>query len=226
MDPILTPRDGGMLYTETDLTRLFPEPLNAITSLFFLVLAAYWLWKLRGKYRQHAYLTFSVVLLSIGAIGGSIYHGLRIWRVFIMMDWLPIMLLCVFTGIYFIVRLTRWYWAALVVIVYGIFQYLARQQMRVGGNIQLFINVNYSILGLLVLGPVLAYLLKTNFAHGKWVGFALVAFLLALLFRVVDGYEWFAFGTHFLWHTFGAIAGFCMLEFLYRINHDVSSPRP
>ncbi|RZJ64403.1 MAG: hypothetical protein EOO50_15715 [Flavobacterium sp.] len=212
------PADGGMLYTETNLDRLFPEPLNAITSLFFLVIAAYWLWKLRGEYREHSYLTLCVFLLLVGAIGGSIYHGLRQWRIFIMMDWLPIMLICVFTGVYFVAKLTRWYVAAGVVLLYGLFQFFVRQQMRKGDNVQLFINVNYAVLGMLVLFPVLAFLWKNKFANGKWVAYAWFAFMAALTFRIADGFYWLPFGTHFLWHTFGAVAAFCMLEFVYQVN--------
>lgn len=212
------PADGGMLYTETNLDNLFPEPLNAITSLLFLALACYWLFRLRTEYMQHLYLTFSVLLLTVGAIGGSIYHGLRQWRFFIMMDWLPIMLLCVFTGIYFTAKLTRWYVAALLVVGYAAFQYFIRQQINQGDDIQIFINLNYAVLGLLVLFPVLAFLWKTRFLHGKWVGFAWLAFVLALAFRIADKYEWIPVGTHFLWHTFGAVAAYCMLEFVYQVN--------
>jgi len=212
------PSDGGMLYTETNLDRLFPEPLNAITSLLFLVLALYWFLRLRREYKQQAYLTFSVFLLTIGAIGGSIYHGLRQWRIFIMMDWLPIMLLCVFTGVYFIAKLTRWYIAAILVGGYAAFQYYIRMQIRNNEDIQVYINLNYAILGLLVLLPVIAYLYKTQFRFGKWVGFAWLAFMLALAFRIADKYEWIPVGTHFLWHAFGAVAAHCMLEFVYQVN--------
>ncbi len=41
MDVIQNPPDGGMLYTETDLGQFFPEPLNAVTSCFFLAIAVY-----------------------------------------------------------------------------------------------------------------------------------------------------------------------------------------
>lgn len=223
------PLDGGMPYTETNLENLFPEPLNAITSLFFLALAIFWVWKLKGTYREHLYLTFSVFLLTIGAIGGSIYHGLRQWGFFIMMDWLPIVLLCVFTGVYFVAKLTRWYVGALLIVGYGIFQFFIRQQIRNSEDIQFYINLNYAVLGLLVLFPVLAFLFKNRFRYGRWVGFAWISFMLALTFRIVDKYGWFSTGTHFLWHTFGAIAAYCMLEFVYQINKtqpDLVQTRP
>lgn len=40
------PPDGGIVYAETNMSQLFPEPLNAITSCFFLAIAIYWTFKL------------------------------------------------------------------------------------------------------------------------------------------------------------------------------------
>jgi hemolysin III len=213
-----TPPDGGMPYTETNLEHTFPEPLNTFTSCFFLAIAIYWTFKLRGYSRQHAFLSIAVILLYIGGIGGTIYHGLRQWGFFIMMDWLPIMLLCVSGGVYFLARLTRWYYAVLFVLAYAAFQFFARNHFREGGKIQLFININYAILAAMVLLPVGGYLISTKFKNGRWVGFALLAFVLALTFRVADPWGWMAFGTHFLWHTFGAIAAFCMFQYIYLVN--------
>lgn len=214
------PPDGGMLYTETDLEQFFPEPFNAITSLFFLFLAVYWTYRLAGRGRTHTFLSFAVALLYIGGIGGTIYHGLRQWRIFIMMDWMPIMLLCVAAGVYFLSRVVRWYYALAVVVLYTAFQFLLRQKFAEGDDIQLFININYAVLASIVLFPVLAFLVKSRYRHGRWVGFALLAFVLALTFRVTDGWGWVSFGTHFLWHVFGAVAAYCMFNYIYLINED------
>lgn len=213
------PPDGGLLYTETNMARFFPEPLNAITSLLFLAIALYWTYILWGKGKRHTFLSVAVALLYIGGIGGSIYHGLRQWRIFIMMDWLPIMLLCVAAGVYFLAKLTRWYYAVLLIVFYTLFQVFARQQM-IEGNLQLFININYAVLAGIVLFPVLGYLAATKFAYGRWVGYALLAFVAALTFRVADRWAWLTFGTHFLWHVFGAVAAWCMFRYIYLINEE------
>lgn len=212
-----TAPDGGMLYTETNLSHTFPEPLNAFTSCFFLLIAFYWTYKLWGRAKTHTFLTVALVLLYIGGIGGTIYHGLRQWRFFIMMDWMPIMLLCVSAGVYFIARLTRWYYAVLFVAAYIAFIVFGRMYFD-ENNMQLFININYGILAGMLLLPVVAFLISTGFKNGTWVGGALLAFVLALTFRVADPWGWMEFGTHFLWHTFGAIAAFCMFQYLYLIN--------
>lgn len=220
---IQNPPDGGMLYTETNLDHYFPEPLNAITSIFFLGIAIYWTFKLWGKGRQHTFLSVAVVLLYIGGIGGTIYHGLRQWNIFIMMDWLPIMLLCLAAGVYFVAKLTRWYFAVALIAAYVVFQVYVRGLMMQGGDIQLFININYAVLASVVLFPVLAFLISTNFIHGRWVGLALLAFILALTFRVADRWEWLAVGTHFLWHVFGGVAAWCMFRYIYLTNENATS---
>ena len=80
---------------------------------------------------------------------------------------------------------------------------------------QLFININYAMMAALVLLPVLAFLISTKWKNGKWVGIALIAFIVALTFRIADKWGWMSTGTHFLWHTFGAIASFCMFNYIY-----------
>lgn len=214
------PPDGGMLYAETNLQHLFPEPLNTITSCFFLAIAIYWTIKLWGKFKQHTFLSVAVVLLYIGGIGGTIYHGLRQWRFFIMMDWLPIMLLCVAAGVYFLGKVTKWYYAVAFIVIYMCFHFFGRAQLTDQGNMQLFININYGVLAGMVLFPVLAYLISTQFKHGRWVGFALLAFIGALTFRVTDNWQLTEWGTHFLWHTFGSVAAFCMFQYIYLINKN------
>lgn len=208
------PPDGGMLYTETNMAQLFPEPLNAITSGFFLAIALYWTFKMKGKFKSNPFLTYCLVLLYIGGIGGTVYHALRQWSVFIMMDWMPIMLLCVSAGVYFLAQSSKWYYAVLMVVGYVGLQFSIRNLLS-ADNVHLFVNINYALMALLVLLPVLKYLIYTQWKAGKWVGYALLSFSLALTFRIADKWEWLSFGTHFLWHSFGAIATFCMFNYIY-----------
>ena len=208
------PPDGGMLYTETNMAQLFPEPLNAITSGFFLAIALYWTFKMKGKFKSNPFLTYCLVLLYIGGIGGTVYHALRQWSVFIMMDWMPIMLLCVSAGVYFLAQSSKWYYAVLMVVGYVGLQFSIRNLLS-ADNVHLFVNINYALMALLVLLPVLKYLIYTQWKAGKWVGYALLSFALALTFRIADKWEWLSVGTHFLWHSFGAIATFCMFNYIY-----------
>lgn len=208
------PPDGGMLYTETNMAQFFPEPLNAITSGFFLMIALYWTAKMRGNFKSNPFLTYCLVLLYIGGIGGTVYHALRQWSIFIMMDWMPIMLLCVSAGVYFLAQSSKWYYGVLMILGYVGLQFFIRSLLS-GDNIHLFVNINYALMASMVLLPVLKYLIYTKWKAGKWVGYALLSFALALTFRIADKWEWLSFGTHFLWHTFGAIATFCMFKYIY-----------
>lgn len=208
------PPDGGMPYTETNMEHLFPEPFNAVTAVLFLLIAIFWTIKIKGNFKQHPFLTYCLVLLYIGGVGGTIYHSFRQWPVFIMMDWLPIMLLCVSAGIYFLAKRTKWYYALAMVLGYFLVQ-VSLRPMFTGSNQHFFINVNYALLAAMVLLPVLSYLMYTKWKAGKWVGFAFLAFILALTFRIVDKWALLSFGTHFLWHSFGAIATYCMFNYIY-----------
>ena len=208
------PPDGGMHYTETNMAQLFPEPFNAITAVFFLLIAIYWTIKIKGNFRAHPFLTYCLILLYIGGIGGTVYHSLRQWSVFIMMDWLPIMLLCISAGVYFLAQSTKWYFAVLMVFGYAGLQFLLRDLLS-AEYAHFFININYAMMALLVLVPVLIYLVRTKWKAGKWVGLALLCFVFALTFRIADKWEWITVGTHFLWHSFGAIATYCMFNYIY-----------
>lgn len=220
MPTIKIPPDGGMLYKETDMTQFFPEPLNAITALFFLVLAIFWTFKIKGNFKENAFLTYCLVLLYIGAIGGTIYHSFRQWPVFIAMDWMPIMLLCLSAGFYFIAQSTRWFYAVLMVLAYLILMFILKNWILID-NIPLFININYAIMASFVLFSVLSYLIHTKWKASKWVGFAVISFAFALTFRISDKWGWFSFGTHFLWHTFGAVATFCMFNYINLTRRNI-----
>eukprot|EP01133_Synstelium_polycarpum_P011768 gene11768-13728_t len=219
MTLLTTPADGGSVYTETNLNHFFPEPLNTVTSCFFLGIALYWTFRLRNQHQQHLYLSFALLLLYIGGIGGTLYHGLRRWHFFIMMDWVPIMLLCLSAGVYFLSKLMKWYYAMLAVVLYLGIQFWLRTVIS-KQDIQLLININYAMMATLVLLPVLAYLIHSNWKHGKWVGIALVSFICALTFRIADQWHWLDSGTHFLWHSFGAIASFCMFNYIFLVNQQ------
>lgn len=211
------PPDGGMLYAETNMAQFFPEPLNAATAVLFLVTAVFWTIKIKGSFKVYPFLTYCLVLLYIGAIGGTAYHSLRQWPVFIIMDWMPIMLLCLSAAVYFLAQSTRWYYAALAVLGYLTFMIVLRNWILTG-NISLFINLNYAIMAFLVLFSVLNYLIYTQWKYRKWVGLALLSFVFALTFRIADKWGWLSYGTHFLWHAFGAAAAFCMFNYIYLVQ--------
>lgn len=214
----ITLRDGGQPYAETDFSQWIVEPWNFVTALFFTVLALYWIFLLRNKIRQHTFLFSMVILLFIGSIGGSIYHGFRLHRVFLMMDWMPIMLITFAGSFYFFVRLWgKWWPPILLILAYFGVQGLLFSS---GVAIQTAINISYASMAFMVLFPVVWFLKKTGWKNHQLVAAALVSFGLALFSRWADKFAWFPMGTHFLWHLFGLLAVHLMMRFLYLANEN------
>lgn len=210
--------DGGPIYSETDITATIVEPYNTLSAVLFLVMSVYWYGRLRGSFMKFPYLTSSLVLLSIGGVGGLIYHAFRYSSFFLFMDWLPIMILCMMTSMYFMYKVVdSWFWSILffllIFIVDRVFWELIPSS---NGNLRA--NVNYAVLGIGVILPTLLILNKVNYKYWYYVLFAIVSFGIALFFRIVDHWGILSMGTHFLWHTFGAIAGNFMLLFIHRYN--------
>ncbi len=211
------PQDGGMVYAETDLSRFFPEPLNTISSCLFIVIALFWIIKLKAHYKTYRFLSIAVIILFIGSIGGTLYHGLRKYPVFILLDWVPIMVLCIMASIYFISKITKWYYSLAVVLLYAFFQYYLRTNLS-DRDIQLFVNINYATMAALILMPLFLFLRQSGYKNWLVIVAAIASFSAALFFRVADKWNIIPTGTHFLWHTFGALATGLMLFFIYKMK--------
>lgn len=210
-------RDGGEAYTETDLSRLIVEPWNGTSAAFFLLIVGYWALKLRGQYREHLFMSICVPILAIGGIGGTIYHAFRLHQFFLLMDWLPIMILCLSASVYFFIKVfERWVPAVLLVLTVLVSQVMMFQTEVFSP--QFATNLNYSVMALLILIPTALLLWKTRFYAGKWIGYGLGTFVIALTCRMLDPLALLPMGTHFLWHTFGALACHSLFMYVYQIN--------
>lgn len=209
--------DRGPIYVETHLDRLIAEPWNAATAVLFLVLAAYWLIRLRGRYRRHAFLTACMFILIVGGVGGTVYHAFRSHMVWLFMDWLPILLLAVAVAVWLWLRALRPWW--LVFIVVPPFIVLPPMGFRALPH-HMAINCGYSAQALLLLAPAVIVLVRTRGAHWPWPAGALVCFVLALLARAADSAagSFLPMGSHWLWHVFGAATGHCMSMYIYRLT--------
>ena len=210
--------DGGPIYTETDVNATIVEPFNTISAVLFILMSVYWYGRLKGKFTLYPYLTTSLILLSIGGVGGVIYHAFRYSSYFLYMDWLPIMVLCIMTAMYFMYKvLNSWFYSILYFFIVLIVDRLAWELIpEHNGNLRA--NVNYTILGIGVLFPTVWMLYKSNYQFWYYVLFAFLSFAIALFFRISDQWGFLSTGTHFLWHTFGAFAGNFMLLYIYQYN--------
>ena len=218
-DPDFLPPDGGIIYTETNMQRLIPEPLNTITAGFFIIISIYWLIRLKGFSFQSLFLSTATYILLIGSIGGTAYHGLRQYKLFIMMDWVPIVILCLMAAVYFWTKIfySRIY-AIIPVIVFFLIQFILRLYLEEDDHLDWAISLNYGLMALMVIAPLLIYTYRAGFNSSLLVYTAIVCFAVALFFRISDGSQAISAGTHFLWHTLGAIATHLMFLYIYRID--------
>jgi hypothetical protein len=202
----LHPPDGGMFYKETNLHHFFPEPWNMVSSALFLIPAFYWLIKLKGFNKQYAFLSCATWLLLIGCVGSTVYHGLRRWHFFIFMDWVPIALLCLMASVLFWVKVTgKTIYGFLALLVF-VGLVLGMRLLFSGHDVQLLISLNYIVMVLMIVLPLVLLLWKMHWRDGLLVLSAFLSFAVAIGFRIADKYTSLGIGTHFLWHTFGAIA--------------------
>lgn len=210
--------DGGPVYAETDLSHFVAEPFNAASAFLFLLVAGYWLYRVITEGTRNTYLKPSLIILLIGGTGGTIYHAFRAHPIFLYMDWVPILILCLIASVYFIrIMKVKWYW--MVVSIGGLFVlewinfYLCPP--RIG------VNVSYILLALTVISPLVIYLIKTEFKYGWFVAGAIFAFVLAISFRALDKSLDLPMGTHFLWHSFGAVTAHLLLAYLFRLPLEI-----
>ena len=70
------PNDHGLIYKETILGRLPVEPWNTASNLVFLFVVIYWSLKVYPYAKDHLFLAYSLPILFIGYIGGTVYHSL------------------------------------------------------------------------------------------------------------------------------------------------------
>ncbi len=210
----LRQRDGGPLYTETNLSQWIVEPWNAASAFIFLLIVIYWAIRLKGIYQQYRFMSVSTAMLAVGGVGGIIYHAFRMSPVFLYMDWLPIMILCLAVSIYFIVQLSKNWTMALAVLAGSVMVQISI--LRSGWiSDRWAVSINYIWMALMVLIPTALIIYKTRFHKAQYVFYALGAFVLAIFFRIADPWQWLPMGTHFLWHFFGAIACHSMFYYVY-----------
>lgn len=210
--------DGGLWYSETNPAHLIVEPFNALSALVFVFIAGWWLTKLKGRFEERSFLYIAAIILMVGAIGGSIYHAFRYSAFFIYMDWLPILILCLMASTYFLYHvIKKLNYAIAIMLGIVVLQIVIWNIGNKRGHYN--INVNYAMMAIAVLAPLLLFMRKKKFRDWPLIVGAVAAFLCALFFRIVDADQWLEMGTHFLWHLFGAIACHLMFLFIYNSYH-------
>ena len=211
--------DTGPLYAETRGGRIPVEPWSTWTNLIFLAVVVYWAVKTRMSWRRHPLIVVSLPLILVGFIAGTVYHATRSHQVWLVMDYMPILiLLAVFC--YYLWRDLVGSPLIALGLVFLIFA-LVRTVMAV-----LFvtlsrstaINIGYSLMTFTVVVPAVAHCRLRAPRAWPWLVAALAGFAVAVFFRAIDlglAARLLPMGTHFLWHIFGGISTFFVLGYVY-----------
>ncbi|MBX9579799.1 MAG: ceramidase [Gemmataceae bacterium] len=235
--------DWGPRYTETPVDPTGPgaptvaEPWNTVTAALFVVIVAAWAWRLRGRYRDYPFLCACMPILLAGGVGGVLYHATRASPVYFLLDVIPISLLGLAGAIYLLIKLgqgTGWrrvvvsslgalaFYAAVNVVLFAGFRGVVERVPN------LRVNLSYASLAVLILAPMAVVLVRTRFRHGGWVVAGLVSFVIAWFFRLVDRDvgPYVPMGSHWLWHTFGAITTALVIEYFYLVEGEREPTEP
>lgn len=229
--------DGGPRYVETPADPSAPdappiaEPWNTVTAALFVAIVGVWAWRLRGRYAAYPFLCVCMPILLAGGVGGTLYHATRASKAYFLLDVIPISLLGLAGAIYLLVKLGRgagWgrvglygfgalgFYAVVNALLFSTFRpYLDRVP-------NLAVNLSYAAIAVLILTPMAVVLVRTRFRHGAWVVAGLVSFVIAWFFRLLDRQMglYLPMGSHWLWHTFGAITTALVVEYFYLVEGD------
>lgn len=223
--------DDGPIYCETVLGRFPVEPFNTVSNLLFLAVAIYWFLKkptITNKDLRR-YLDFAIPLLVIGYVGGTIYHATRSHVIWMLMDVTPIYFLAVMSAVYFwrLLGMSGLKIALSILVIVGVPNLFLWTVFK---NHSQRHTLGYITLVTPVLLPILIDQVRMG---GKYFGAFLIPLImvsLALFFRTIDSFEFvkahFAFGTHFLWHIFGALTCHYLVAYMYKRSPMDEVPIP
>jgi hypothetical protein len=163
-------------------------------------------------------------ILLAGGIGGTLYHATRLSRFFFLLDVVPISALGLAGAVFMAIRYwggRGWWFVPAVAVFYAAVNRLFFAVIMPANN-QLAINLSYASLAVVVLIPIGLVLHRTRFRYGGWVVAGVISFAIAWFFRLVDRKiaTELAMGSHWLWHTFGAITTALIIEYFYLVEGE------
>jgi len=211
-----TVNDSGPIYKETVMGRFPVEPFNTASNLIFLAVIVYFVYKVWNSNHRHYFLKFMMPIFFIGFVGGTIYHATRSAEVWLLMDWVPIVVLCGACAMYFTFKATRGWTARIVLLV--VILALNIVPRWISFPVGYRTSIGYIGTAIAVLLPIVVYAYRTNWHRTRFLGFAVASFVLAVSCRTLDkkfDMEWMWMGTHWLWHLLGGIAVFWIIRYIY-----------
>jgi hypothetical protein len=163
-------------------------------------------------------------ILLAGGIGGTLYHATRISRIYFLLDVIPISVLGLAGAVFMAIRYwggRGWWFVPAVALFYLTVNRLFFMAIMPANN-QLAINLSYASLAVVVLIPIGLVLLRSRFRYGGWVVAGVISFAIAWFFRLFDRdiASELTMGSHWLWHTFGAITTALIIEYFYLVEGE------
>lgn len=208
------PQDSGPIYQETLAGRLPVEPFNTYSNIFFLLIIVYFSLKVYRDYKNHRFLAWSLPVLFMGFIGGTVYHATRSHDIWMYMDWLPIVILCLAVSVYYAIKLKMSKKRRFFLILIILFLVFGIRMLPWPASLQTSIGYIATAVGLLL--PILTYFYTTKLHHWGYILLAFLSFGFAISFRVMDRFLYvLPMGTHWLWHCFGALSVFFLISYIY-----------
>lgn len=220
----MLPRDFGPIYKETNSNSLIVEPWNTFSNFAFLIIFVYFSIKVYKNFKNHKFLAFSLPLMLIGFVGGTIYHATRSSNIWLFMDWIPIAILSLLVSIHFLIK-QKVHWSVILVFIMLPFLYrFLFVALKIPKIFERFLG--YPILALIIALPIIRWLILTRWSNRYLILLSSIFFVLALFFRTIDlNQNIFKMGTHWLWHIFGALATFCLAQYIYLDDNVTYKPQ-
>ena len=191
-------------YCERSTEQFWAEPLNALTSLAFVLVAAAISWRLRGSARQHWDVLVLAVLAGLVGVGSFLWHTLATaWA-----EWADVIPIGLFIAVFllsFLRRIAHWRWPV-VLLALVLFQLLTLAVQA--GLAADFLNGSVFYLPAWVALLLMSwYCGAARHRQRRYLAAMLGIFTLSLVARTVDAAICPAFplGTHFIWHLLNGL---------------------
>lgn len=218
------PNDSGPIYQETVEGRIPVEPFNTFSNLIFIAILIYFWTKIKSNPKQHPFFLFAIPVIFISWIGGTIYHGTRSHEFWLVLDWLPIMLVCLGGIVYFIAKIREKWWERIIFFIVLLSLSFLPRLIPLPNEYR--ISFGYIVTAITVITPFIWYAYKTNWKNVYLILLGILIFGVAVTFRTLDNTEvLLSTGTHWLWHTFGGVAVFFLLLYIYKDRERIINER-
>ena len=206
------------------MSRFPVEPANTASNLIFLAILFVLLARMRRESVRSRFLTMTLAILFVGWVGGTLYHATRSSFLWLTLDYVPILMLGLLGSLRLIFALDeriklRFALVALPSLGLG---WTTAQRLFDGPT---RISVSYGFFAVLLCVPAVIHSRSRGWLGIRSLLLAMTAFAVALGCRIQDAAlvtDTPRLGTHFLWHLFGGVAAWFLLDYLYRAE----SPAP